>query len=491
MTAAGAHLSFESLVLLTSCAALAATLSSRATERLRIPAPALFLAVAAVASQIWDLEPGAEFIEQSVSVALVLILFDGGLHIGLRRLAGALRPVVVVGVLGTFLTAAAIAAVGHLVLGLSWYLCLLLGTAIAPTDPALVFSVLGKREIRGHSSTVLEAESGANDPVGIALMASLVAAGGLTAQAAGSVVSEFLLQMGVGVVVGLAAVQVLRFLIAHVALSDEGLYPLRSVATAFATFAISTALGGSGFLAVFIAGIGVADLEGPFHRETRRFHAALASLGELVAFVVLGLTVDLSVLTRADVWVPGLVIFVLLTAVVRPVVVFACLAGSPLSRAERLFVQFAGLKGAVPVLLGTFILHAEVPAAARLYGIVVIVVTLSVVVQGGLVPLMVRWLRLPAGVKAIQPWVAGVRLEAPPENLLTCYVRRDAPVAGMSVGELTRAEGLWVSLAVRRGVLVPLTAETRLEVGDELLMLVSADRQDELAGRLGLADEAH
>ena len=156
---------------LTSAVALGAVLVNRLSARLGVPAPVWMLAAAAVAVQLIPgmPTPPDSVVAQIVTVALVLILFDGGRHIGWSRLRPALVPIIVVGVLGTFLTAAGSGVLLHLGFGLAWYLALLVGTAVSPTDPAVVFSVLGRQEIAGRSGTILEGESGANDPVGIAL----------------------------------------------------------------------------------------------------------------------------------------------------------------------------------------------------------------------------------------------------------------------------------------------------------------------------------
>ena len=170
---------FALIVLAVAVAITAAVLSNRISERIRMPAPAIFLLAAAVAS---DLIPAlgqvsVTTVQRVVTVALAVILFDGGMHIGWRRFRQAAGPVIWVGVAGTFLTAGALAAFVHALFGLDWWAALLLGTALAPTDPAVVFSVLGRREVAGRSGTILEGESGANDPVGIALLASLLTAG--------------------------------------------------------------------------------------------------------------------------------------------------------------------------------------------------------------------------------------------------------------------------------------------------------------------------
>ena len=157
-----------------------------------------------------------------VTVALVCILFDGGMHIGWSRFRSAAVPIAVVGVLGTFLTVAAGAVLVHLAFGLAWCVSLLVATAVAPTDPAVVFSVLGQREVSGRSGTILEGESGANDPVGTALMASLVTAGGLSVGAFAKVGGEFAFQMGAGAAVGVLGGRALLWFSRRVPLPGEG-----------------------------------------------------------------------------------------------------------------------------------------------------------------------------------------------------------------------------------------------------------------------------
>ncbi len=310
--------------------------------------------------------------------------------IGVPRFRSAARTIGLVGVLGTFVTALGVAVFLHTVVRLDWYSSFLVATAIAPTDPAVVFSVLGQQEIEGPSGTVVEGESGANDPVGIALMISLLAAGGLTGGAAAHVLGEFLLQMGVGLAVGLVGGVMIRRFVERVPLPDGGLEPIRTIACVLLLFAVATLLHGSGFLAVFVAGVLMGEVRTPYRRDVERVHAGLASLGEVVAFVVLGLTVSLPTLTHANVWVPGVGLALVLGLVLRPLLVGPLLIGSGLTRNERWFVLLAGLKGAVPILLGLLLLGADVDQPERLYGIVVVAVLLSVSVQGSMVPTMMR-----------------------------------------------------------------------------------------------------
>jgi cell volume regulation protein A len=421
-------------------------------------------------------------VEQVVTVALVCILFDGGMNIGWARFRSAAAPIAVVGVLGTFLTVIAGALLVHFAFGLAWYVSLLVATAVAPTDPAVVFSVLGQREVSGRAGIILKGESGANDPVGIALMASLITAAGVSAGAFAHVGGEFLVQMAVGVAVGVVGGRVLLWFTRRVPLPSEGLYPLRTLACVLLLFGIATLAHGSGFLAVFVAGIVLGDERAPFKREIEAFHSALASLAEIVAFVVLGLTINLSVIAQADVWIPGLILGAALAFAIRPVLVGLCLIPARLKSNERNFVLFAGLKGAVPILLGSFLLAAHVPGAERLYGIVAVVVVFSVAVQGSLTPAAARLLRVPMRVIEPQPWALGVRLRDEPSGVHRLTIKPGSPADGRTIDDLAGLPGdAWISFIVRDGQLVPNKSDTRLQAGDDVLILAPSELHNDLA----------
>jgi potassium/hydrogen antiporter len=379
---------FGLVVLLVSTGFALAIMASRLSERLRIPSPAIFLVAAALLSDAFPTlgDLSIKTVERIGVVALVVILFDGGARIGLRRLRTAVVPVLTLGVVGTFATAALMALAAHWLLGFSWTTAGLIGAALAPTDPAVMFSVLGRREVGGRTGTILEAESGANDPVGIALMIGMIAFATSTHGTPWTIVREFALEMSIGLVVGLAGAALLLFAIRRMALPNVGLYPLRTLAVAGVVYGGASALHGSGFLAVFVAGILVGDERAPFTDEIERFMTSLASLAEIVVFVALGLTINLTALP-GSVWRDGIALAAVLALLVRPVAAGALLLPTHLRAGERLFVMWGGLKGAVPIFLAAFALIAGVHHADALYGIVFVVVLLSVVVQGSTIPL--------------------------------------------------------------------------------------------------------
>ena len=480
---------FALIVLLTAAVGLVAVLSNRLTERLRVPVPLLVLVAAAIAVKVIpDLHtPPERTVEQILTVALICVLFDGGMHIGVKRFRQAAGSIALVGVLGTFLTAAGGAVLLHYAFGVAWFLALLVATAIAPTDPAVVFSVLGRREIAGRSATVLEGESGANDPVGIALMSALISAGSLSAGAFGDVAVQFVLQMVVGAGIGVVGGRALLWFMRRVSLPSEGLYPIRTLACAALLFGAATLAHGSGFLAVFVAGIVLGDERAPYKREIERFHSALASIAEIIAFVVLGLTVNLDDLTHSDVWVPGLVLALVVSFVVRPVFVGVCLVPARLKPNENAFILFAGLKGAVPLLLGELMLAAGVPHAERLYGIVAVVVIFSVLVQGSLTPVAATLLRLPMHTVEPEPWAIGVRLADEPEGVHRFTVHAGAPADGRTIAELDELpDEAWISFIVRDGALLQVRGTTRLHSGDEILVLSDEECADQLRTVFGI-----
>ena len=385
---------FGAYVLVVSGGVLLALLARKLTEHFPIPAPALFLVVAAAAPVI---VPQIRTVERIGVVALIVILFDGGMHIGWRRFRRGALPIASLGVIGTLATAGVVAACAHYLLDFDWTTAGILGAALAPTDPAVMFSILGDKEIRGRTGTILEGEAGVNDPVGIALMIGMLEFATTDGGSLWAVVREFALQLSIGLAVGLAGTVLLVVFMRRVHLPSEGLYPLRTLAAAGVIYGIASVAHGSGFLAVFIAGLALGDLDIPYKRQIRRFHTALASLAEIVVFVALGLTVHVTQF-GASIWLDGLVLAVLLAFLARPLGLAPLLAPLRLRIGEKLFIAWGGLKGAVPILLAAFAILAEVDDAQRVYEIVFVVVGFSVVVQGASVPFVASRLGVPMRV---------------------------------------------------------------------------------------------
>jgi cell volume regulation protein A len=385
--------SFGGVVLVWGLVGTAALLARRVARWIGIPAPAVFLLAAAVAADsIKALRTAVDLhvVENVVTLALIVILFDGGLHLGRRRFRAAAVPIVALGVLGTFATTALIAVAAHTIFGLDWKFSAVLGAALAPTDPAVVFGVLANKELTGRTAAILEGESGFNDPAGIALLLGFVQLATHKHGSIAAVFGNFAIEMAVGCALGIAGGVALRWLLIHRRPALEIQQPLLALAGILAVYGISTVAHGSGFLAVLIAGIVASDAVSDEAPTVERFHATLASLGQIVAFVMLGITVRLHTLVEHHAWLIGLGLFALLTLVLRPVVCVPLLTALKVNRRETTFIAWAGLKGAVPILLGALAVSGGVPGATKLYPTVFVVVTLSVVIQGGSLPWVVR-----------------------------------------------------------------------------------------------------
>jgi cell volume regulation protein A len=384
------------VILIVSAILAVAVLSNKLSERFPIPAPAIFLLAAAVAVHFWPRlghQLSIRDVERVAVVALILILFDGGMRIGWKRFRAAALPIGALGILGTFATAGLITLAGRYLFDFGWTSAGILGAALAPTDPAVMFSVLSGREVGGRTGTILEGESGVNDPVGIALMVGMIEFATHGDATFWVVVREFAVEMSVGLAVGVAGAWLVLESLRRIHLANPALYPLRSLAAAGVIYGAASVAHGSGFLAVFVAGILIGDAEYPHRDDVERFHTSLASLAEVVVFVALGLSVNK--VDLEPVWTDAILIALLLAFVARPLATAPILAPLDLRRGERLFVMWSGLKGAVPILLAAFALLEGVSGAERIYAIVFVVVAFSVIFQGGSVPFAARKLGVP------------------------------------------------------------------------------------------------
>jgi cell volume regulation protein A len=472
-------LAFGTVILVVAAGVVVALAVYRIADRFPIPAPALFLFAAALAT---DLFPSIgerieiRTVERIGVVALIVILFDGGMHVGWRRFRGSAVPITVLGTLGTFATAGLMAVFAHAFFGFSWTIAGVLGAALAPTDPAVMFSVLGNREVGGRAGTILEGESGANDPVGIALLIGMLDLAEHPDATFWTVVVDFAVAMTVGLAVGLVGARLLLYLMQRVALPNEGLYPLRTLAAAGVIYGVATVAHGSGFLAVFIAGLLVADSRAPYKAEIERFHTALASLAEIVVFVALGLTIDLTALGERNLWRDGILLALLLAFVARPLAAGVLLLPVRLRLGERLFVLWGGLRGAVPILLAAFAVLEQVSDSDRIYSIVFVVVAFSVIVQGTSLPLIAGRLHVPMRTIEPEPWDLSIRLRREPQGVQRYVVKPGSRAEGEAIRDLPLGGHSWVSLIIRGDEPHQPRGSHVFESGDEVLLLT--DTQD-------------
>jgi cell volume regulation protein A len=463
---------------------LLAGVASPLPGRLGVPALLLFLFVGMAAGS--EGIGGIPFEDYGLAfrlgnVALALILFDGGLNTSpgvLRRVAGRAGALATLGVL---LTAALVAGVG-IALGVPPALAFLVGAVVSSTDAAAVFSVLRSSGVRLEHATAatLEVESGLNDPM--AMFLTLLGTELLLASGAGlgETLGLFAQQLVLGAAGGVGAGLLGRFVLQIVSLPAAGLYPVVTLSVAFLSFGASTLVGGSGFLAVYLAGIVLAGGPLPYRAGVRRVHDSLAWLAQIVMFVLLGLLVFPSRLL-VNLWL-GLALALTLAFLARPLAVLAVLGPFRPGWREGAFVAWVGLRGAVPIVLATYPVLRGVPSGDELFHLVFFAVVVNSLVPGATVGPAARWLGIARTAPPPPPVsVELVSLREFPGEFVWYFVHPVSAVAGACVRDLSLPEGCLAVLIVRgEGVVVP-RGDTELKPGDQVCLFVTPEAR-------GLAD---
>jgi cell volume regulation protein A len=468
-------------LLLTVCGVLlvVSVLSSRASQRIGVPIALFFLLLGMLAgSEGIGGIPFAdfEFAFRMGSLALALILFDGGLNTPMEAVRRVWAPAGVLASLGVLLIAGLVAVPARL-WGLEWPEALVLGAIVSSTDAAATFAVLrgSGLHLKRRVGATLEVESGANDPAAVILTTTLtynlLTPGALEPW---RMVVGIGVQLVVGAALGIGAGYAGRALMGRLQLVTGGLYPAFSLAIALLSFGITTLAGGSGFLAVYLTGIVLGNGNLPYKAGLLRIHDALAWLSQIGMFLMLGLLVFPSRLGEVT-WL-GLGVALLLAVVIRPVVVALCLAPFRYPRSEVTFIGWVGLRGAVPVVLATFPVLAGAPGADRIFHLVFIMVGVGAIIPGGTVAWATRKLGLQSNEPPAPQAVLAIESRMPLRGeLMSFYVDEALVVNGLRLEELDFTEGAAVALIVRGNELVPPKGSTVLRPGDHVYIIAQAE----------------
>lgn len=384
---------FDTLLLIGSLLVLASIAIAKVSDRLGMPAMLLFLGIGMLAGSegLGGIDFDDAALAQSIGImALLIILFDGGLEMHWADARSVMWQAGSLATLGVALTTALVGAFAAVALKFSLLNGLLLGAIIASTDAAAVFSVFRSRNIglRGRLLSLLELESGSNDPMAVFLTIGFIQLIMLPQVSIAHIITQFFVQMAFGAASGIVLGKVLVFTLNHLDLRYAGLYPVLSLAFAAFIYAATSKIGGSGFLAVYCAGIVAGNADVMHKKRLLGFFDGLAWLSQIAMFVTLGLLVFPSHII--PVVVDGLLISFFLMLIARPVAVFFSLLYARIDWREKLFVSWVGLRGSVPIILATFPLIAGVPEAHSMFNIVFFIVLTSALVQGWSVPLIAR-----------------------------------------------------------------------------------------------------
>jgi len=452
---------------------LTSVLLSRVAGRLSVPVALLFLGIGMLAGSdglgriAFDDYPLAFRLG---TITLVLILFDGGLNTPYAAIRRAIGPATTLATVGVVATAALLALAAHL-LGFAWPSAFLLGAIVSSTDAAAVFSVLrGSRiELSKRVATTLELESGLNDPVAVILTTALIASQSGHPSSPWLLAGRIVIELALGLVLGAAIGWAGRWLLARARPAAAGLLPVLTIALVFTAFGATTLAHGSGFLATYACGVVLGNGPLPYRTGILRVHDAVAWLGQVVMFLVLGL---LSFPTRlVAVSVPGLLLGLVLALIARPLAVALCLAPFRFRAREIAFVGWVGLRGAVPIILAILPVFAGALEAEHIFDVVFFIVVVNALVPGATVRWMTKLLRVevhaPPPPAAVLEIASTLQLQG---DVHSFFLRASSAASGARVSEVPFPPGAAIMLVLRGEHPVAAHADTVLEPGDHVFV---------------------
>jgi cell volume regulation protein A len=476
------------LVLAASGLVLLGVVASRLSSRFGIPGLLVFLAVGMLAGS--DGPGGIDFENAELAqtlgvVALAFILFAGGISTSWDEIKPVLNQGAALATFGVLTTALLSGVAASWAFDLPIETGLLIGAIISSTDAAAVFSVLRSRSVSLHRRLrpLLELESGSNDPMAVFLTIGFLELVTNPSSEPVDFVPLFVSQMAIGGLLGIAAGRLAAWGLNQIRLDHEGLYPVLSLAMVGFTFSLTTILNGSGFLAVYVAGIVMAQRRFMHKNSLTRFHDGVAWLGQVGMFVVLGLLVFPSELP--SVALRGLVVAAVLIFVARPIAVFVTLTPFRVPWRDRALISWVGLRGAAPIILATFPLMENAPDANLIFDTVFFIVLTSVLIQGTTIPLVAKWLRVSAPLETRAPWPIQPRSMQPPGTTLQeLTVPRGSPITGQPLVALGLPAGTMIVLVEHGEAFAVPTGSTVLHEEDRLLILGDGDSIHALRARL-------
>jgi len=457
--------------------------------RLRVPGLVLFLVLGmSIGSDGLGLidfggtEQDVELARTIGIIALALILFEGGLAAGWDEIRPVLRGALPLATIGTLITASVTGLLAHVLFELTVLQGMLLGAVIASTDSAAIFSVLRGSSIKRKLARTLEAESGFNDPVAVLLVLGFIewiqAPGDYGIANMAVLVVE---QLSIGALAGFAVGTGAVIAFQRARFATTGLYPVASIATAAIAYGAADELGGSGFLAVYLAGLSLGSARTPARRTIEDFHAGLAWVSQIALFFTLGLLVFPSEL--GEVALDGVLLAVVLTLIARPLATFLTTAPFGYSPREVTLVSWAGLRGALPVVFATFPVIEGIPQAEHFFNLVFFVVITSALIQGATIDPLARRLRLTTREPAVpRPLMEVGTIRRLGAEVLEFPVRTDDALVGRLVNELGLPRDALVNVIVRDDEALLPRGSTEVVSGDRLHIVVRESARREVQG---------
>ncbi len=476
-------------LLLGSGVLLVAIVAVRLAARTGLPSLLLYLGLGVILGQdVIGIEfDDAELTRTLGYVALVIILAEGGLTTSWRTMRPSVPAAAVLGTIGVGVSVLITGAVAHFLLDFSWQVSFLLGAIVSSTDAAAVFSVLRRLPLKPRIVGILEAESGFNDAPVVILVIALSESNALRGQNLLEMAGLLVFELTVGAAVGLGVGFVGALGVRRIALPASGLYPIAVLALTLIAYAGAALLHASGFLSVYLAALVLGNSRLPHGPATRGFVEGLAWLAQIGLFVLLGLLVTPSEL--GDELLAALGVGFALLFVARPASVLAATSWFGVPWREQLFLSWAGLRGAVPIVVATIPVVEGVPGSEKLFNIVFVLVVVYTLLQAPTLPMLARRLGVIAEAEPRDLDLEAAPLERLGADVLVIRVPPDSHLHGVEVFELRLPRGASVSLIVREGDSLVPKGTTRIQRGDELLLVVPSATRSATEARLRAVSE--
>ncbi|MGP4076545.1 potassium/proton antiporter [Halobacillus sp. K22] len=474
----------DKFIMLVALLLITSILVTKFSTRLGVPSLVLFIAVGMLVGSdglgliYFD---NAEVAQLVGVFALIIILFEGGMQTKWKNIQPVIGPSVTLATVGVLLTTGLVGVAARYILGLGWVEAMLLGAIIGSTDAAAVFAVLKGKNVRDKLEATLEAESGTNDPMAVFLTIAFIQV--LTTGEAEilQMIGSFFWQMGAGLLIGVLVGYVGSFSLNRINLDSSGLYPLFALGFAFLAYSASSLVQASGLLAVYVAAVLIGNAELAYRYSILRFHEGFGWMAQIVMFIILGLFVFPTDVFTLSVMIDGLLIALSLILVARPLATFISLAFFSFSIKEKLFLSWAGLRGAVPIVLAIFPMLAGVENSQLIFNVVFFTVLTSTLFQGSSITWVAERFKLVSD-KLTNPIHSLELISIGKANveLMEFDVMERNQVVGQTLENIELPDRALINAIIREGDVITPYGQTEIKAGDTLYIMVSRSSKKEV-----------